>query len=167
MLRSAAAATRLVASVATMPFSNTTRASATSFHRVATDTPLAATETTGDAASVSTRSMSWIIRSRTTSTSTARPDHGVRRTHSISRGATTRSLSARNAGAKRSMCPTWRRVPFRAARATRSAAAGTSAAIGFSTKRWMPASISSAATAGCAEVGTVIDAASTLPISAR
>ena len=125
----------LAARVATTPLAKVSRASATSFVAVAIEAPDAATETTGAPASVSARSMSWIIRSRTTSTSVARPVHGVRRTQTIRRGAVTRSAERAQRPARTVRCGRpegWFR--FARARATRSAAAATSAAIGFSTK---------------------------------
>ena len=63
------AAERLADNVATMPLSKVSQASASSTRPLTVAAPPAATDLTGDPASVSTRSMSWIIRSRMTSTS--------------------------------------------------------------------------------------------------
>ena len=82
-----------------------------------------------------------------------RPDHGVRRTHSIRRGATTRSRSARKAGRVALDVTDLERVPAAPRGATRSVAAGYPPRSASRRTRESPASMSSAATACCAEVG--------------
>ena len=98
--------TRLAVMFATAPESNARRAFAMSTNGVSTGTPTARTDrATCPPTSVSTRSMSWIIRSSTTATSDPRGLNGASRSLSMNRGASTYGSAARTARLNRSTWP--------------------------------------------------------------
>jgi predicted dehydrogenase len=94
--------TRLAVISATLPSSKTRRALAMSTESVRTGVPTAWTDASSLRASPSTRSMSWIIRSRMTVTSVPRGWKGARRSDSMKRGESMCGMQLRTAGLKRS-----------------------------------------------------------------
>ena len=77
--------------------------------------PIASTDTTGERTMLKIRSMSWIIRSSTTSTSVPRCLNGASRADSMKRGTVRVGCTARTAALKRSRWPTCK-TRLRAAR---------------------------------------------------
>ena len=105
-------------------------------------------------------SRSWIIRSRTTSTSRLRGEKEPRRWTSTNRAPFPAESRASVAGLKRSMWPTCRTAPRSAASARRSSASSRVAVIGFSSRTSRPRSRARRATAWWSTVGTATETAS-------
>ena len=131
---------RLAVIVATQPLTNRTRALAMSSDGEDTAAPNASTLSISLSTSDSTRSRSWIIRSRITDTSVPRGLYGAIRVASIYNGRVIRLLIARCSAENRSKWPTCNTNPFAAASAASASACAKVAAIGFSTSTWHPAS---------------------------
>ena len=113
MRRSLLKLTRLAVTLTTQPPSKRRRALAMSSRPESTGTPTASTATSGVPTSSWIRSMSWIIRSSTTSTSVPRRLNGATRWDSTNSGRSSTSSSARIAALKRSRWPTWSTRPWR------------------------------------------------------
>ncbi len=125
-----------------------------------TATPTADTLVGGSPTASSTRSMSWIIRSNTTSMSSERGWNKASRWASMNLGRVTCGRAAIRAGLKRSTCPTWSLTPVRRAASIMASASSTVAAIGFSTSRCRPAAAARSAAPRWATVGSAIETAS-------
>ena len=108
MRRSLLKLTRLAVTLATQPPSKCSLALAMSSRPESTGTPTASTAASGAPTSSWIRSMSWIIRSSTTSTSVPRGWNGAMRCDSTNSGRSITSPSASTAALKRSRWPTWR-----------------------------------------------------------
>ena len=158
--------TRLAVMFATAPESKVRRALAMSTNGVSTGTPTACTDDDLPPTSVSTRSMSWIMRSSTTATSAPRGLNGASRSLWMKRGASTKGSAARMARLNRSTCPVCTSAPCRPARASIASASSSVTAMGFSISAWMPRASTCCATAKCDGVGTTIVTASTTSSSA-
>ena len=156
---------RLAVRLATQPFSNVIRALAMSGLSLTTATPLACTFFTGDPTTVSTMSMSWIIRSSTTLTSVPRGLNCARRCVSMNMGRSKWGSAARKAGLKRSTWPICTFTPLLRASSTRSSASSIVLASGFSMNTCLPAFIASEADRWCVIVGVTISTASAFAIN--
>ncbi len=166
-LRTRSRASRLAVRLATAPEANSMRAVAMSTLGVTTPIPDARTSTTGSPTRASTRSRSWIIRSRITATSEPRAANGATRSDSMNRGDARYGAAARSARLKRSTWPVWSSTPAPSAAATSaSRLARARAAIGFSISTCRPRASAASPTSWCAGVGTTTDTASTSASSA-
>src|SRR5437762_970461 len=147
---------RLEVMFATAPEVNVTRALAMSSVGVSTGTPTAEMSRAPAPTSVSSRSMSWIMRSSTTATSDPRGLNGASLSLSMNRGCLTCGSAARTARLKRSMWPICTITPFFPASARRASASSRVAVMGFSMNTCLPRSIAALATVKCADVGTTM-----------
>src|SRR5579883_1224098 len=98
--------TQLAVKLATQPDENSRRTLAMSVLPERIGRPTARTSRTGELTKDRTMSRSWIMRSKTTSTSRARGVKTLRRWTSKNMGWVSRGTVARTAGLKRSRCPT-------------------------------------------------------------
>ena len=146
-LRTRSVETRDAVKLATQPDSSSTRTLAISTLGDKIGRPTARTSRTGELAKVSTMSRSWIIRSSTTSTSSARGVKTESRCASKNMGRRSCGCTASTAGLKRSKCPGCRMHPPICAMRIRSSASASVAASGFSTSKSRPASSRAEATA--------------------
>ena len=168
--RSIVSDTRDAVTTADRPEGKRKRATAKSGWSETTRAPVACTSAGSSPASVSTRSMSWIIRSSTTDTSRLRGRNGAARTASHDSAASRpgASTTARKAAEKRSIWPTCSTLPCLAARAARASASASVAAMGFSMNRCRPASSTAVPSATWKRVGAAtITASASAMASAR
>ena len=105
-MRTAWKLARLAVRLATQPSSKVIRALAMSSNPPKTPTPTASTDRTGASTSDKTRSMSWIIRSRTTPMSVDRKVYVPKRSAAMYLGRNGTLSRVESAGLNRSMCPT-------------------------------------------------------------
>ncbi len=140
MRRSLLKLTRLAVTLATQPPSKRSRAFAMSSRPDSTGTPTASTAASGWPTSSWIRSMSWIIRSSTTSTSVPRAENGATRWDSMNKGWPITSSRASTAALKRSRWPTWSTRACRAASAISASASASVVAMGFSISTSRPPS---------------------------
>ncbi|MEY4070741.1 MAG: hypothetical protein RL721_1355 [Candidatus Eisenbacteria bacterium] len=108
----------------------------------------------------STASMSWIMRSPTTSMSSDLGWKAAMRWASMNLGALTNGRAASSAGLKRSTCPTCRTRPARSAAEIMASHSETVTAMGFSTSTWHPAESACWAASRWCTVGTATETAS-------
>ena len=147
--------------VATQPLAKRTRALAMSSCALATGAPTASTLSIGLSTSDSTRSRSWIIRSRITDTSVPRGLNGAMRTQSIYSGRLHAGADGLVLGrVAQQMADLQHPAACRRPGAASASASASVAAIGFSTSTCSPACNASAARAKCVSAGVAMTTAS-------
>ena len=158
---------RLTVMLAVQPSVNTMRALAMSVSGVTTGAPAVRIWSMSAWTMERMMSMSWIIRSSTTSTSVPRSLNTDSRCASMNSGWVSSGCMASTAGLNRSRWPTWRMRPRSRARAMRSSASARVVVMGFSTSTSRLASRQVRATSWCSTVGTTTLTASTRGSSSR